>query len=318
MRAERRDEVTNRRAVDAGPAYTVVMSDASSTNPRAALYASAALWITVFIGAGLGNIWIEWADAAREGAPFDLTSLSLAEGSSLLVSLLLLPLLLLGCRRWPLSLDNWPRRLPGYLVGSLAWSALHVGGMVALRKAIHASMGLHYDYGPWLANFVYEYGKDVQTFFLIVTVAHSFEWYARLRQGEAHALSSPDEGIRAVPEAAQPERPKRFLVRKLGRDFLIATDDIEWLQASGNYVNLHLGGRVYPLRATIGGIESQLDPDKFSRVHRSHIVNLAMIASIEPTDAGDARIHLKDGSVVPCSRRYRHVLRGEAAAGLPS
>ena len=290
------------------------MSDAASTHPRGALYASAVLWIAVFIGAGLGNLWIDWADAAREGAPVDLASLSIAEGSSLLVSLLLLPLLLLACRRWPLSLENWPRRLPGYLLGSLAWSALHVGGMVALRTAIHASMGLHYDYGPWLANFAYEYGKDVQTFSLIVLVAHGFERYARLRQGEAHALSTPDSGVPLVPEAAAAGHPKRFLVRKLGRDFLIATDDIEWLQANGNYVNLHLGGRVYPLRGTIGGIESQLDAEKFSRVHRSHIVNLAMIASIEPTDAGDARIHLKDGSVVPCSRRYRHVLRGEAAS----
>lgn len=290
------------------------MNDAASTHPRGALYASAALWIAVFIGAGLGNLWIEWADAVREGAPFDLASLCIAEGSSLLVSILLLPLLLLVCRRWPLSLENWPRRLPGYLAGSLAWCALHIGGMVGLRKAIHASMGLHYDYGPWLANFLYEYGKDVQTFALIVVVAHGLERYARLRQGEAHVLSPPDPGVPAVPEAIAASHPKRFLVRKLGRDFLIATDDIEWLQANGNYVNLHLGGRVYPLRATIGGIESQLDPDQFSRVHRSHIVNLAMIASIEPTDAGDARIHLKDGSVVPCSRRYRHVLRGEAAS----
>ena len=119
------------------------MNDAASTHPRGALYASAALWIAVFIGAGLGNLWIEWADAVREGAPFDLASLCIAEGSSLVVSILLLPLLLLVCRRWPLSLENWPRRLPGYLAGSLAWCALHIGGMVGLRKAIHASMGLH-------------------------------------------------------------------------------------------------------------------------------------------------------------------------------
>ncbi len=264
----------------------------------------------MFVFAGAANLSIQWADAAREHASFDLPTAVINEGSSIAISLCLLPLLLAACHRWPLALDNWKHRLPLYLFGSIAWTLLHVGGMVALRKLIHASLGGRYDYGPWLGNLLYEYGKDAQTFFLIVTVAHGFAWYARLRQGEAHALSSPDEGVPKVPES-MPDRPQRFLVRKLGREFLIATDDIEWLQANGNYVNLHLGGQVYPLRSAIGGIESQLDDSRFLRVHRSHIVNLRFIVSIEPTEAGDALIHMKDGAVVPCSRTYRTALRQE-------
>ena len=79
-------------------------------------------------------------------------------------------------------------------------------------------------------------------------------------------------------------------------------------------MNLHLAGKVYPLRSTIAGIEVQLDPARFLRVHRSHIVNLGFIASIEPTEAGDALIHMKDGAVVACSRRYRPALRQEISA----
>ena len=85
--------------------------------------------------------------------------------------------------------------------------------------------------------------------------------------------------------------------------------DIEWVQAAGNYANLHVRGKVYPLRSTLAELESRLDAARFLRVHRSHLVNADRIASIEPLDSGDARIHLHDGTVVPCSRRHREPLR---------
>jgi DNA-binding LytR/AlgR family response regulator len=80
-------------------------------------------------------------------------------------------------------------------------------------------------------------------------------------------------------------------------------------------VNLHVRGRDYPLRTTMAAIEERLDPARFVRVHRSHVVNLDYLAEIEPLDAGDARLKLRDGTNVPCSRRYRARLRerfGEA------
>ena len=68
-------------------------------------------------------------------------------------------------------------------------------------------------------------------------------------------------------------------------------------------------GHDYPLRSTIAGIEGKLDPERFIRVHRSYIVNLDQVGSIEPLDTGDARVHMKDGSNLPCSRTYRGGLR---------
>ena len=62
--------------------------------------------------------------------------------------------------------------------------------------------------------------------------------------------------------------------------------------------------------ATSGCIApARLDPDRFTRVRRSYMVNLGHVASIEPLDAGDARIHMRDAAVVLCSRRYRNGLR---------
>ena len=99
-------------------------------------------------------------------------------------------------------------------------------------------------------------------------------------------------------------------MRKLGTEFLVPARDIEWLEAAENYVNLHVRGRVYPLRSTMAAIQDRLDPQRFVRVHRSYIVNLGFLAQIEPLDTGDARLLLKDGTRIPCSRRYRAALRG--------
>ncbi|MEP6826201.1 MAG: LytTR family DNA-binding domain-containing protein, partial [Ramlibacter sp.] len=137
-------------------------------------------------------------------------------------------------------------------------------------------------------------------------------------QGESRLLDAPEpaagdgapsSGADPVPP---PARPERFLVRKLRREFLVAAADIEWLQAEGNYVGLHVNGHDYLLRSTLGDFLDRLDPSKFTRVHRSYAVNLDRIAEIEPTDGGDARLKMRDGSTVPCSRRYRDNLAGAA------
>jgi DNA-binding LytR/AlgR family response regulator len=94
-------------------------------------------------------------------------------------------------------------------------------------------------------------------------------------------------------------------VRKLGKDFLVPAADIEFAVASGNYVNLRVRGRDYPLRSTLSALESELDPARFARAHRGVIVNLDHVAHIEPLESGDARIAMSDGTVVPCSRRMR-------------
>ena len=74
------------------------------------------------------------------------------------------------------------------------------------------------------------------------------------------------------------------------------------------------------LTAKIETLESggagNVDPAQFVRVHRSYAVNLNAIAEIEPLDSGDARLKMRDGSTVPCSRRYRGAL-DPGGAGKP-
>ncbi|HEY1588425.1 MAG TPA: LytTR family DNA-binding domain-containing protein [Rhodanobacter sp.] len=227
------------------------------------------------------------------------------EWSSALVLLALLPALIALERRWPIRFDSWRRNLPLHLLASVPFSLIHVGGMIALRKLFYAAAGWHYDFGGWWFNFGYEYLKDIRTYFLIVGMLMLYRlWWLR-QQGEAKLLTEPDEGAPVEPV----ERPERFLVRKLGREFLLNASEIEWLQASGNYVNLHVRGRDYPLRATMAGIEERLDPARFVRVHRGYFVNLDYLAEIEPLETGDARLQMRDGAKIACSRRYRAALR---------
>ena len=269
-----------------------------------------ALWGLAFTIPAIANTLVALMDARRDGFELPAWQPALWEGSSAVVSLLLLPGLLLLCSRYPIHAGTWRRRVPLYVAASVAWSVLHVLGMVGLRKLGYALLGDHYEIEDWLRRFAYEYLKDARTFALIVILDHGYRWFWRRLQGEARVVAEGDPGTAAAPV---PGRPERFLVRKLDREFLVAAAEVEWLQAAGNYVNLHVRGRAYPLRSTMAGIEAQLDPARFARIHRSHIVNLDQVASIEPLDTGDARVHLRDGTVLPCSRRHRERLRERLA-----
>jgi hypothetical protein len=273
-------------------------------------------WILQFLVSAIANSITVNMDVRRLDLAFEAWQPAVWETSSGLVALALVPAVAWFTRRWPLHLDNWRLRLPVWLLASVAWSALHVAGMVVLRKLAYASVGDSYDFGPWWHEFGYEYLKDVRSFAGTALLMEAYRLLLRRMQGEASLLSAPDDG----PPVEALERPDRFLVRKLGREFLVSAADIEWLQASGNYVNLRVRGHDYPLRSTIAGIGDRLDPARFARIHRSYIVNLDQVASIEPLETGDARVHLRDGGMLPCSRRQREALRerlapARAAAG---
>lgn len=270
--------------------------------------AEIAFWVLLALLNTVFNSMVAQIDHARTAAwePW------VWEWTSSLVILALVPAILAVERRWPFRFDTWRWSLPWHLLATVPFSLVHVGGMVALRTLAYDLAGTRrYRFGPWWEGFGYEYLKDFRTYFVIIAlICLSRLWLVRW-QGEARLLAAPDEG----PPVEPVERPERFLVRKVGKEFLVNAREIEWLQAAGNYVNLHVRGRDYPLRTTMAAIEERLDPVRFVRVHRSYFINLDYLAEIEPLDTGDARLKLRDGATVPCSRRYRAQLRdrfGEA------
>lgn len=265
-------------------------------------------WLAILVANTVGNSITVLMDARRAGLGTEAWEPWVWESSSALLWMVIIPTVAWFTRRVPFQWQGLPRYLALHLLFSVLMCLLHVLGMVALRMLAYRAMGSSYEFGAWPLELLYEYIKDVRDYIGIVVTIEAYRFALRRLQGEATLLAAPDEG----PPLEPVDRPERFLVRKLGRDFLVAANDIEWLQAAGNYVNLRVRGHDYPLRSTIAGIEARLDATRFTRVHRSYIVNLDRIASIEPLDAGDARIHLHDGTALPCSRTYRPGLRERA------
>ena len=267
-------------------------------------------WVFNFLAAASVNSIIVLMDVDRAHLPFASWQPVAWEWSSNLALLALVPAVL-AFERWkPLQFGLLRRNLPWHLLASVVFSLLHVVAMVAMRQAVYARMGQSYDFGPWSRELAYEYLKDAGTYTGILVTVTLYRLLLLRLQGEARLLAAPDEG----PPVEPVERPERFLVRKLGKEFLVAANDIEWLQASGNFVNLRVRGHDYPLRSTMAALEPRLDPGRFVRVHRSYMVHLDRIAEIQPQESGDARLVMRDGSRIPCSRRYRPLLR-EAAGG---
>ena len=103
------------------------------------------------------------------------------------------------------------------------------------------------------------------------------------------------------------KKPIRWLVLKdLQRGMrLLRTRDIDWIEAAGNYVYLHVGRERHLHRETLRSLAHRLDPDAFVRVHRSTIVHLSCIDRIEPWVGGDYILKLKTGAEVRLSRNFR-------------
>ena len=149
---------------------------------------------------------------------------------------------------------------------------------------------------------LYEYRKDAQTYLTLALIIFGYRLIVRRLQGEASYLAKDDE---SDDENAEPESPpERLLIKKLGREFMIQTSEIEWIEASGNYANLYIRDSIYPMRITMDKLEKLLPPS-FTRIHRSTIVNLVHIQEVQALDSGDHQVTLRSQKTLTLSRRYR-------------
>ena len=107
------------------------------------------------------------------------------------------------------------------------------------------------------------------------------------------------------------DQPKtdRLVVKSGGRLFFLRTDEIDWVEAAGNYVRLHVGTASHLLRETMNAIEGRLDPEKFFRIHRCRIVNMDRIQELQPWLNGEYAVVLRTGARLTLSRGYREKLQ---------
>lgn len=98
---------------------------------------------------------------------------------------------------------------------------------------------------------------------------------------------------------------ERIVIKTSGKVFFLKTDEIDWIEAAGNYLDLHVGRSTHLIRDTMHGIERKLDPNKFLRIHRSVIVRIDRIKEMHPMFSGDYSVILQDGTELSMSRRFR-------------
>jgi two-component system LytT family response regulator len=101
----------------------------------------------------------------------------------------------------------------------------------------------------------------------------------------------------------------RLVIKSAGRVFFLRADEIDWIEAAGNYLRLHSGGETHLLRDTMNNLEARLNPAKFVRIHRSTIVNLERIKELNLMFHGDYLVVLQDGTELTLSRSYRPKLQ---------
>jgi two-component system LytT family response regulator len=111
-------------------------------------------------------------------------------------------------------------------------------------------------------------------------------------------------------------RSDRLVVKSGGRLFFLRMDEIDWIEAAGNYVRLHVGNTSHLLRETMNAIEGRLDPEKFFRIHRSRIVNMERIQEMQPWLNGEYAVVLRTGTRLTLSRGYREKLQERLGRGL--
>jgi two-component system LytT family response regulator len=107
------------------------------------------------------------------------------------------------------------------------------------------------------------------------------------------------------PPPPEESTVRRLAVRNNGHVMFLAPQEIEWIEAAGNYVRLNAGGVSHLLRETMSGVEGKLPRDGFLRIHRSAIVNLDAVRELEPGVHGDFVVVLQSGKRLPLARGCR-------------
>jgi len=138
---------------------------------------------------------------------------------------------------------------------------------------------------------------------------------AAIGRAKAHVRreqnGSLDQRILALLEQLKAETKyiERLVVKAGGRVFFLETKEIDWVEAEGNYVNIHTPKKSFLLRETISNLEAQLDPKHFVRIHRSSIVRIDRIQELQTWSHGEYRVILYGGTELTLSRNYRDNLQ---------
>ena len=261
---------------------------------RAYLVIVALLGLVTFI-----DVMTALDDARRSGHTLSPVLPLTLEITSAVASLVASGVGYLVLRLAPPSRQRPLRQVALHVAGSLAYSAIHVGLMTALRALAFAAGGYRYHWA--LTDLPYEYRKDILAYIVLTGVI----W----------VLTRPDGAAALAPSDAS-AGPATFDIHDGQVLFRAPVAQILAARAAGNYVEfLLVDGRRPLMRAALRDIEGKLGPAGFLRTHRSWLVNEAQIRALRPAGSGDYRLELDGGVCAPLSRRYPAALAKARAGG---
>ncbi|WP_244219454.1 LytTR family DNA-binding domain-containing protein [Corallococcus interemptor] len=122
--------------------------------------------------------------------------------------------------------------------------------------------------------------------------------------------------MKTLPEPSPaPRYLERLVIREVGRVTLLPVEDVDWISAEDNYVQVHVGGPGHLLRQPLRELEARLGPERFVRIHRSTLVNLQRVQELRPLLHGEYQVILRDRTTLKLSRGYRERLGPLLAQG---
>jgi len=290
----RRGDIWRRLVTSGAPAGT--------SGARRGLLLRAYLAITgVAILVACINVMTQLDDARRFGRTLSPAAVATWELSSAAAMLLASAVIYWTVRLAPVRRGRLAATLAIHAAASIVFSALHVGVMVLIRRALYAAAGSRYDFA--LSQWPYEYRKDLLTYIALAGVFWAAGWLAR-------GAAAP-----GALQAAPPAVPT-FDIQDGGSIYRVTVREILAVRAAGNYVEFVLEDDRRPLmRASMARIEAVLAPQGLVRTHRSWLVNVGRVRALCPAGSGDFRLDLCDGLAVPLSRRYPAALARLRADG---
>lgn len=267
------------------------------------------------------NAASDWTELSRdENNSTALWEPYLWEYSSALATALLVIPLIYFIRK----LDTYAFGVRTWLVWHFAFASLfsiaHVTLMVTFRELCYLLSDKEYNFGPIAREFFYEYRKDIWGYITLVTFYYIIMFSYRRLIGEASVIREHDapEEVSGNKGIISPSTmPDNLLVKKLNKEFLVKLSDVYWVEASGNYINLHTVKSTFPLRYTMKQFCEHAIEKGFIRVHRSYAVQSTLIDNIRFEDSGDGILTLLDSTEVPVSRRYKDTLKARLSPASP-
>lgn len=252
----------------------------------------------IALAIGIVNALSGAQDAAWRGGSYDIGRRLLWELTSIIVIVLLVPILMLSVRRMRRT-AGLAARIGIGAITLLGFSALHITGMVGLRKLLLWLAGSAYDFHFSLATILYEFRKDAVTALLLGATLWLIESRRELRTAARAALSMP---------AAPLEQPSPDLIwlRDGTSRIRVAPRDILWVASAGNYIEYSLAdGTQHLIRGTLAATESELARFAIVRVHRTRLANLDRVSGVDFKPSGDFELTFDNGKTLGGSRRYR-------------